>query len=138
MDGRKLARLGAVGFVGIAIAATAIELSRKEDGSATTSIGRSEAASADPLRGELIRCQELGEAGTRDPKCLSAWVENRRRFLKPGARPVERLPDSPPPPIVEGPASEAAVRSPNKILRKEGAPTDEMSASPSTELPEAQ
>jgi conjugative transfer region protein TrbK len=133
-----LARLGAVVFVGIAIAATAIELSRKEDGSATTSIGRSEAASADPLRGELIRCQELGEEGTRDPKCLRAWAENRRRFLKPGARPVERLPDNPPPPTVGGTASEAAVPSPNKMLRNEGAPADEMPASPSTERPEAQ
>ncbi|RWL17954.1 MAG: conjugal transfer protein TrbK [Mesorhizobium sp.] len=89
MDGKMLARLGAVGFVGIAIAATTIELSRKEDGSATTSIGRSVAASAGPLRGELIRCQELGEAGTRDPKCLRVWAENRRRFLAPAPRAID-------------------------------------------------
>lgn len=138
MDGRMLARLGAVGFVGIVIAATAIELSRKEDSSATTTIGQSEGASADPLRGELVKCQELGEAGARDPKCLRAWAESRRRFLKPGARPVKRLPDSPPPPTVEGRASEAAVPSPNKLLRKEGAPADKMPGSLSTERPEAQ
>ncbi|MER8942820.1 putative entry exclusion protein TrbK-alt [Mesorhizobium sp. M0915] len=137
MDGKMLARLGAIGFVGIAIAATAIGLSRKEDSSAATSIGRSEAASADPLRDDLIRCQELGEAGARDPKCLRAWAENRRRFLKPGARPVERLPARPPPPTVEGPASQAAP-SPSKVLPKEGAPVDEIPASPSTERPEAQ
>jgi conjugative transfer region protein TrbK len=136
MDGKMLARLGAAVFVGIAIAATAIELSRKEDGSATTSIGRSEVASTDPLRGELIRCQELGEAGTRNPKCLRAWAENRRRFLRPDARPVERLPDRPPPPTVEGPASQAAPP-PGKVLPKESAPADEMPAPPSIERPEA-
>ncbi|AGB43411.1 hypothetical protein Mesau_00928 [Mesorhizobium australicum WSM2073] len=90
MDGKMLARLGAIGFVGIAIAATAIGLSRKEDSSAATSIGRSEAASADPLRGELIRCRELGEAGTRDPACLRAWAENRRRFLAPAPPTIDR------------------------------------------------
>ncbi|MER9026120.1 putative entry exclusion protein TrbK-alt [Mesorhizobium sp. M0815] len=90
MDGKMLARLGAVGFVGIVIAATAIELSGQEDGSATPSIGASEAVGADPLRGDLIRCQELGEAGIRDPKCLRAWAENRHRFLAPAPPAIDR------------------------------------------------
>ena len=40
----------------------------------------------------------FGEAGSRDPACLRAWAENRNRFLAPGARPTERLPDIPPAP----------------------------------------
>ena len=48
----------------------------------------------DPLRTELIRCQRLGDAGPRDAACLRAWAENRERFLAPGARPKERLPDA--------------------------------------------
>jgi conjugative transfer region protein TrbK len=83
MDGKVLARLGAVVFVGVAVTATAIELTRKEDRPSASSFGRTEAANADPLRGELIRCRELGEAGTRDAECLRAWAESRHRFLEP-------------------------------------------------------
>ncbi|MDX5028759.1 hypothetical protein SHY53_11300, partial [Streptococcus suis] len=39
--------------------------------------------------------QALGEDGPRDPACRRAWAENRNRFLAPGARPAERLPDMP-------------------------------------------
>ncbi|WP_352760116.1 putative entry exclusion protein TrbK-alt [Mesorhizobium sp. M0510] len=82
-----LARLGAVVFAAVAITATAIELARKEDRPTTC---RSEAAGADPLRGELVWCQELGEAGTREPECLRVWAENRRRFLAPASPSTER------------------------------------------------
>ena len=98
MDGKTLARLGAVVFVAIALTATAIEMTRKEEAPAAWPSGRSTQAQADPLRDELIRCQSLGEAGPRDPACLRAWAENRNRFLAPGARPTERLPDIPPAP----------------------------------------
>jgi conjugative transfer region protein TrbK len=98
MDGKMLARLGAVVFVAVAVTATAIEMTRKEDepagpaaGRDRPSAGRSAARRADPLPG-------LGEAGPRDPACLRAWAENRDRFLAPGARPTERLPDIPPAP----------------------------------------
>ncbi|MBV9840617.1 MAG: putative entry exclusion protein TrbK-alt [Sphingomonadaceae bacterium] len=40
----------------------------------------------DPLTAEFARCQALGEAGARDPQCLAAWAENRRRFLTPDHR----------------------------------------------------
>jgi conjugative transfer region protein TrbK len=90
MDGKMLARLGAVVFVGLAVTATALELTWKEDRPPTSSVDRSEAASADPLRGELIRCQALGEAGTRDPACLRAWADNRRRFLAPAPPAIDR------------------------------------------------
>jgi len=98
MDGKMLARLGAVVFVAVAVTATAIEMNRKEETPEAWPSGRDTQAQADPLRDELIRCQFLGEAGPRDPACLRAWAENRNRFLAPGARPAERLPDVPPAP----------------------------------------
>ena len=98
MDGKMLARLGAVVFVTVAITATAIEMNRKEEVREAWPAGRTTQAQGDPLHDELIRCQTLGEAGPRDPACLRAWAENRNRFLAPSARPVERLPDVPPAP----------------------------------------
>ena len=98
MDGKMLARLGAVVFVAVAITATAIEMNRKEEAPDGWPSSRTTQVQADPLRDELIRCQALGEAGPRDPACLRAWAANRNRFLAPGARPAERLPDTPPAP----------------------------------------
>lgn len=98
MDGKMLARLGAMVFVAVAVTATAIEMTRKEEAPETSPSGRAAEAPADPLRDALIRCQALGEEGPRDPECRRAWAENRQRFLAPGARPAERLPDTPPPP----------------------------------------
>lgn len=95
MDGKMLARLGAVVFVAVAITATAIEMTRKEESPEAWPSGRTTEAQADPLRDELIRCQSLGEAGPRDPACLRTWAENRNRFLTPGARPPERRSDMP-------------------------------------------
>ena len=94
MDGKMLARLGAVLLVAVAVTAPAIELTRKEDEPAGWSAGRVENSQADPLRTELIRCQRLGDAGPRDAACLRAWAENRERFLASGAPPKERLPDA--------------------------------------------
>ncbi|GGD35436.1 putative entry exclusion protein TrbK-alt [Aureimonas glaciei] len=104
MDGNLLARLGAVVFVAVAITATAIEMNRKEETPEPWASGRTIQTQADPLRNELIRCQGLGEAGPRDAACLRAWAENRNRFLAPGARPAERLPEPPPAPR-DNPAS---------------------------------
>lgn len=98
MDGKMLARLGAVVFVAVAVTATAIEMTRKEEEPETWPSGRAAEEPADPQRGALIRCQALGEEGPRDPDCRRAWAENRERFLAPGARPAGRLPDMPPPP----------------------------------------
>lgn len=106
MDGKMLARLGAVVFVAVAITATAIEMSRNEEESERWASSRSNTAPSDPLRDELFRCQALGEAGPRDAACLRAWAENRNRFLAPGARPAERLPEAVPAPH---PPSDAAL-----------------------------
>jgi len=80
MDMKMLARVGAVAFVLLAILATAIEFGREED--APPSPPHAPIAAADPLRGELVRCR--------------AWAENRRRFMAPGARSMERLPQAAP------------------------------------------
>lgn len=88
MDGKFFARIGAGVFVAIAITATAVEMTRDEAPIVRPTVTPSAGREGDPLRAELVRCQELGEAGPRDPGCLKAWAENRRRFLAPGARPA--------------------------------------------------
>lgn len=105
MDGKMLARLGAVVFVAVAVTATAIELSRDEEPAENWASSRSNTVPPDPLRDELFRCRALGEAGPRDAACLRAWAENRQRFLAPDARPAERMPDTAPAPH---PPAEAA------------------------------
>lgn len=83
VDPKTLARIGAIAFVAVAITATAIELSRKEERPEAAPSRPAQAGAADPLRDELFRCQSLGEAGPRDPACLRTWAESRRRFLTP-------------------------------------------------------
>lgn len=121
MDGKLLARIGAIAFVAIAITATAIELAREEERDAKPSAAPAVAGATDPYRAELIRCQRLGEAGPRDAACLRAWAESRERFLAPGARPMARLPEAPeaPPPPPEASAQDALTDDP---IRKEMAP----------------
>jgi len=89
MDGKMLARLGAIIFVAIAITATVIEMTRKDE----PPRGRPAPAlqpPADPLRESLRRCQQLGEVAANDPGCLATWAENRDRFL--GRSPVPAAP----------------------------------------------
>ena len=89
MDGKLLARFGAVIFIAIAITATVIEMTRQEDAPRVRTAPQLQ-PSADPLRATLRRCQGLGEAATRDPDCLSAWAKSRDRFL--GRTPVPAVP----------------------------------------------
>jgi conjugative transfer region protein TrbK len=81
-----------MGFVVLAIAASATLLRRRDDGPDLAKASTPPAVDADPMRGALIHCQELGEAGAHDADCLRVWAENRRRFLGPGVRPLERPP----------------------------------------------
>ncbi|MDH0370082.1 putative entry exclusion protein TrbK-alt [Brucella anthropi] len=78
MDGKMLARLGAVVFIAIAVTATAIDMARKDEPSAPPPAFQ---PPADPLRETLRRCQQLGEAAASDGGCLAAWAESRDRFL---------------------------------------------------------
>jgi len=81
MEGKTLARIGAIVFVAVAITATAVEMTRKEEAPVAPVAVAAAPAAADPLRDDLTRCQLLGEAAERDPSCLRTWAENRRRFL---------------------------------------------------------
>ncbi|WP_311028672.1 putative entry exclusion protein TrbK-alt [Mesorhizobium koreense] len=87
MDAKTLARIGAIAFVAAAITATVIELTRKEERSEVTPARQEQVRASDPLQDELFRCQSLGEAGPRDPACLRAWAESRRRFLMRRTKP---------------------------------------------------
>jgi conjugative transfer region protein TrbK len=91
MDGKILARIGAIFFVTFAVTATAIELARKDEPPIYRSIAVPAEAAADPLKAELRRCQRLGEAGTSDSGCLQTWAENRDRFLGP-SQPTPQAP----------------------------------------------
>ena len=92
MDGKLLARLGAVVFVAIAITATAIEMTRKEEEPPAQASRPSEDTPADPLREAQRRCQLLGEAAVRDTECLRTWAETRDRFLGVSPAPARTSP----------------------------------------------
>ncbi|MCO6185177.1 putative entry exclusion protein TrbK-alt [Rhizobium sp. L1K21] len=83
MDGKTLARIGAIVFVAVAITATVLEVTRepKPQSNAISAPAPAGLSNDDPARTELRRCQQLGEAATRDRDCLAAWSENRQRFL---------------------------------------------------------
>jgi conjugative transfer region protein TrbK len=89
MDGKHLARIGATVFVAVAISATAIEMTRKEE-EPVQATRPSEVTPVDPLREAQRRCQLLGEAAARDSECLRTWAETRERFL--GAAPAPASP----------------------------------------------
>ena len=92
MDGKVLARIAAIVFVAIAIAATVIEMTRKE-APVPASTAPALQPSADPLRATLRRCQQLGEAASSDADCLAAWAESRDWFL--GRTPAPDAPQRP-------------------------------------------
>ena len=83
MDGKILARIGAIVFVTLAITAAVLDMARKDAPTAdrpASTIG-ADTPRAAQLRDTIVRCQALGETATRDADCLDAWAENRRRFL---------------------------------------------------------
>ena len=80
MDGKLLARIGAIVFVTVAITATMIDLTRKQDAPASEPV-RVLRPEVDPLREGQRRCQQLGQKATDDASCLRVWAETRDRFL---------------------------------------------------------
>ncbi|CDX22697.1 conserved exported hypothetical protein [Mesorhizobium sp. ORS 3324] len=80
MDGKTLARIIGVIFVAVAITATAVEMTRKQD-KPGAAVLETPAPSQSPLREDLRRCQVLGEGALRDSGCLRLWSEQRDRFL---------------------------------------------------------
>lgn len=86
MDGVVLARIGAIIFVACAITAGVLELRDDERPvGADSTVHAIRESKFDPLHQELLRCQRLGEAATRDSGCLKAWAESRSRFLSPSS-----------------------------------------------------
>ena len=87
MDGKMLARLGAIMFVAVAITATAIEMTRKEEAPASSPANLQQPV-RDPLRVGQRRCQQLGQAAASDAECLRVWAQSRDRFLGRKAPPA--------------------------------------------------
>ncbi len=80
MDSKMLARLGAMAFVAVAITATVVEPTRKEDAPASSPAALHQ-PDRDPLRDGQRRCQQLGQQAASDNDCLRIWAETRNRFL---------------------------------------------------------
>ncbi len=79
-----LARVALIIVLAVAITAEAVHRAREDLSAAIPPTGaRAETPRTAPLREALKRCQQIGEAATRDPDCLATWDENRRRFLSP-------------------------------------------------------
>ncbi|NTF47074.1 putative entry exclusion protein TrbK-alt [Rhizobium rhizogenes] len=91
MDGKMLARLGAVVFVAVAITAAVVEMTRKDEPPAVppVRVGQPE---RDPLREGQRRCQQLGQQAASDAECLRVWAETRDRFLRPMPAPASPSP----------------------------------------------
>jgi len=90
MNGTTLARIGAIVFVAFAVTATILALRQERRPAAPTMDppAARQHDGTDPMQAMLRHCQALGEAAIRDPGCLEAWAESRRRFLsgKPEGR----------------------------------------------------
>jgi len=95
MDTKLFARIGAIAFVAVAITMTALQL-REERKPDRTEIVTVSDPDGDPLPEMLRLCSELGQLAETTNECRQAWAENRRRFLAPGARPMERFPKAGP------------------------------------------
>lgn len=80
MDGKMLARQGAVVFVAVVITAAVVELTRKEEPTEDFST-RIVEPQRDPLREGQRRCQRLGQQAATNAECLAVWAETRDRFL---------------------------------------------------------
>ena len=81
MKGALLLRLGVGVLAFIAVLATLLEIAREDDIDVRSIPELSEVH--DPLRAELQRCRDLGDAALDDLDCAATWTETRRRFLTP-------------------------------------------------------
>jgi conjugative transfer region protein TrbK len=80
MDARSIAGIAAIILAAAALTAAAVQMTRGER-NAPARTAPVLVPAEDPLRAEQRRCQALGEAAARDPRCLAVWAETRDRFL---------------------------------------------------------
>lgn len=95
MNTKLFARIGAGVFVAIALTMTAFQLREERPTPPPETISVAE-PEGDPLPAQIRACAAVGEQAVDLPDCRAAWAENRRRFLAPGARPMERFPQPAP------------------------------------------
>lgn len=81
MDGKTLARIGAIAFVALAITATVIDMGRSDAAPEAAAQVQPPIVRHDARDEQLTRCSLAGEVGAQDPQCRKAWADNRRRFL---------------------------------------------------------
>jgi conjugative transfer region protein TrbK len=81
MDGKIFPRLGAIIFVGVAITATVMERSSKDEEPQVQNLRADVSGDAPTLHQMLRHCRDMGEAATRDSVCLKLWADNRNHFL---------------------------------------------------------
>jgi conjugative transfer region protein TrbK len=126
MDTRMFARLVAVVFVATAVAAAVIATRSAHKQSEPLALRDRAIAPQDPLAAELLRCSGIGETGPRDPGCLRAWAESRRRFLRQREGAITPAPAQPATLFPKVPASADPERK-----EGEGPSTSPMQAAPS-------
>ena len=83
MNRTLLARIGAGAFIAFMLVTTVIVMTQDEEAPVIRT-SPSSSPVADPLRAELRRCRDLGEAGFNDAECRILWMKNRDRFLGRG------------------------------------------------------
>ena len=80
MDTKLFARIGAIGFVAVALTMTALQL-REEPKPVPVEVTTVFEPDGDPLPLQLRACAQMGELALSSPDCRAAWAEKRRRFL---------------------------------------------------------
>lgn len=89
---RLFARIGAIGFVAVALTMTALQL-REEPSPVPGEVTTAFEPDGDPLPLQLRACAQMGELALSSPDCRAAWAEKRRRFLGLEGGPVGAVDD---------------------------------------------
>ncbi|QFQ88831.1 putative entry exclusion protein TrbK-alt [Paracoccus kondratievae] len=80
MEGKTGARIVAIMLAAVALTAALVSLIREAEGPVVRAVLEAR-TSEDPLRQDLRRCQQLGNAALEDDSCRAAWAQSRDRFL---------------------------------------------------------
>ncbi|MFC3061636.1 putative entry exclusion protein TrbK-alt [Paenirhodobacter populi] len=96
MEGKTGARIVAIMLAAVALTAALVSLNREEKPAPVAIVPEAQAP-ADPLRQDLRRCQQLGNAALEDDSCRAAWARSRDRFLgrEPAGAAMPAAPEAP-------------------------------------------